>query len=392
MIEHATALELVAEHAKTLPVVLYPLQEATGLVLAETVHSPYDHPFFDQSAMDGYAIRHSDLGNALILVGEVPAGGFATKALETGEAYRIFTGAAIPDGADTVIMQEHAQTKGPTVSFTEQTAPKGANIRYKGEQIKKEAIALEQGTLLTAAAIGFLGSIGVTEVNCYRKPTIAIVTTGSEFATTAEDLGKGKIMESNGAMLLAGVHTHFFEAKTVQVPDDKAALTEAFAALAKEFDVLVTTGGVSVGKYDYTQECLAAVGFEKVFHKVNQKPGKPLLFMRSGNKLVFGLPGNPRAALIGLHVYVLPALQRMAGNVSGIAVPATAQLNTDLAKKDDKTHFNSFRWVNGKLDVVHGRGSHLLQDLVSSDGIVVFDGLKGKRNAGTEMNYYSIRF
>ena len=385
MIEHSEAQALVRKTEAKLPARIVAVAAASGHYLAEDVYAPHDHPFFDQSAMDGYAMAADTVkaDTALPVVMEIAAGQAAQNALPAGEIARIFTGAAVPAGADTVIPQELTTPNEGTVTIHDKILKIGSNVRRKGEQIQQGQLALAAGTMMSPAAIGFLASIGVLEVAIQQRPSVGVLTTGSEFATSADELAEGKIFESNSGMLGAMLKEAGFSAEALIAEDDPSTMKDRLRHLAQEHPVIITTGGVSVGKYDYTKQCLEDLGFETVFHKVNQKPGKPLLFMRKGEQLAFGLPGNPRAVFISFYEYVLPCLQTMAGSNSPGLRQLTLPLAEDVSKRDNKTHFRSVYLRDGKASVRGGQQSHMLGSLTEADGWIVFSGPSGTLSAGT---------
>ena len=375
MIEFQEALAHVKANSQPLDTVKIPLTEAAGYYLAASLHAPLDHPFFDQSAMDGYAVRFEDLAlhQAFKLEGEVAAGDAGAFALGSGQVARIFTGAPTPLGADTVIMQEHATVNGDSISFAPLPPKAGMNVRKKGEQIKAGALALEAGTQLTPSALGFLKSLGFTEVEVYRKPQINLAVTGSEFAESAEDLKRGKIFDSNGEMLVGATQQLQLATDWTVVVDNPELLEKEIGRLATEANILLVTGGVSVGKYDFTKSTLEALGYETIFHKVNQKPGKPLLFMRKGKKLAFGLPGNPRAAMICFYMYVLPAIQALQGAKQQGLKTLKLPLKAGVQKKDGKTHFLAIGIEDMGAVPLDKQLSHMLQSLALADAVMVFE-------------------
>lgn len=376
MISVNEAKQLVIENTTTLPSKKIALNDALGCVLATDVTAPVDHPIFDQTAVDGYAVKYEDVASGtttLNVTHEIPAGAPPAVELKSGEAHRIFTGAVIPPGATAVAMQEDTTAENGQVTINKADLPDGANIRRKGEQIKEGAVALEKGARINAGAIGFLASMGIQEVVVIDTPAVGVVTTGSEFAESSADLEQGKIYESNSGMLVAALAEAGFKGEGLTCIDDPELLKKAFEEYSEKHDLLLITGGVSVGKYDFTRPTLEALGYEVVFHKVNQKPGKPLLFARKGNKLAFGLPGNPRASLICLYQYVLPALNRMAGMTNYQSPTVRLPLTLDLRKRDNKTHFVSARFHKDGVEPLGKQLSHMLQSMAAAQALIVFE-------------------
>ncbi|MEQ3656555.1 MAG: gephyrin-like molybdotransferase Glp [Dokdonia sp.] len=313
MIDIATAQALVEKHSSRISQSsVIRLEEALGCVLSEDILSTIDMPPFRQSAMDGYALNVGN-SNSYRLVGEVKAGDNSNLLLNAGEAVRIFTGAPVPDTANTVVMQEKVNANDNHISIDDDVKI-DMNIRPKGEQIKAGDVALEKGTTIKGAHIGFLASLGVTTVKVCRKPSIAIVVTGNELVRPGNSLAFGEIYESNGIMLKSVLsELGYKKVSTLSVEDDYESTKSILQEAIDNHDVVVVTGGVSVGDYDFVGKALNAIGVEEVFYKVKQKPGKPLFFGKKGEKSIFGLPGNPAAALSCFYIYVYPLLKRSQG-------------------------------------------------------------------------------
>lgn len=255
------------------------LADSLGFVLSEDIHSSINLPSFRQSAMDGYAVCFSSQTPiSFKLVEEVKTGDTKLTQLKKGECARIFTGAMVPEWTDAVVMQEKVTVKGKKI-YLETPPSLGDNIREIGEQIKTNEIALSKGTKINAAGIGFLSALGITDVKAYKKPTISIVVTGNELSRPSEKLEQGKIYESNSHMLSSALKTSGYKTnKTVWVKDDLNSTIEELKQVSKESDVVLISGGISVGDYDYVENALEKIEVEKLFYKVNQKPGKPLYF------------------------------------------------------------------------------------------------------------------
>ncbi len=326
MITPEEALARISSNVGPLPARTAPLSDAEGCVLSASLAARLDLPSFDNSAMDGYAVRASDLAGAsreapvsLRLCGEAPAGSPASVAVAAGEALRILTGAPVPEGADAVVMQEKTERVGDAVLFYA-TPSAGANIRPRGEDVKAQAPLLAAGSTLRPYEIGLLASQGIAEVEVIPRPTAAVLATGSEIAPPGTPLAAGKIYNSNGPALGAALRRWGVAVRDLgSAPDDPVAMASALRPAVGTCDLLLVAGGVSVGDYDYTRSVFQEFGFEEVFYKVAVKPGKPLLFGRiqapEGGcaTWVFGLPGNPLSALVSLEEFVRPAIERMRG-------------------------------------------------------------------------------
>jgi molybdopterin molybdotransferase len=345
------------------------VEKAGGYKLFADILSPINMPPFRQSAMDGYALhRHDDLSYKLI--GEVKAGDGHEPKLKKGEAVRIFTGAPVPDSANAVIMQEKVVVNGKTITISEQI-PLEHNIRPLGEQVKAGAIALKKNTKLTPAAIGYLLSLGITEVSVYKKPSIAIVTTGNELVEPGQDLPHGKIYESNSKMLLSALYNlKFYDVTLYTVEDNYPKTVEKLNAVINTNDLVIITGGISVGDYDFVGKALKDLDVEECFYKVKQKPGKPLFFGKKADTQIFALPGNPAAALSCFYVYVYIALQKMM-NHEDVELPRiTGTSISNFEKKGDRPQFLKAIYNKGKVEILEGQNSSMLQTFALSNALV----------------------
>jgi molybdopterin molybdotransferase len=348
------ALARILAGVPTLPAVETPLLDALGLVLAEDIAADRDVPPFRNSAMDGYAVRGDDVASApveLRVVGEVAAGGFSDRTVEPGEAMRIMTGAPVPDGADTVVRVEDTDNASDLVTIAAAT-PKGMAIRDAGEDLKAGERVLAAGTLLRAAEIGLLASVGRARVRVRKRPRVAVFSTGDEIVDLDVSLGRGQIRDSNRYTLASAVRAVGAEAWVRGIVRDspdalRAALREGLAA-----DAIVTSGGVSVGDHDHLKPVLSELGTID-FWAIAIRPGRPLAFgeLKDGDRRVpiFGLPGNTVSALVTFEIFVRPALLRMQGraNVSRPRVKAR------LVEPVDKPGFLRF-YARGIHDAVAG--------------------------------------
>ncbi|MCL4078458.1 molybdopterin molybdotransferase MoeA [Coriobacteriia bacterium Es71-Z0120] len=320
--------------------------EALGRVLAEDVVSDIDVAPFDNSAMDGYAVRAEDVAAAredapvrLAVVEHVPAGSFPTRAVGRGEAVRIMTGAPMPEGADAVVMVERTREEdgGATAAILAPVRA-GENVRRKGEDVRAGEVVLSAGEVVGPAAVGLLASVGCERPLVYRRPRVAIVATGDELVDVSEKPGPGKIRNSNSYSLAAQVLAAGGEPHVLGVARDTAASTEALLSRAPEFDVMVTTGGVSMGDYDVVKGVLERLG-EMDFWKVAMRPGAPQTHGRIGSTPFFGLPGNPTSTMVGFELFVRPVLRKMAGHAALDRPRHPVTLAHDVKKKPDRRYF-----------------------------------------------------
>ena len=345
------------------------VEKAGGYVLFEDIYSPINMPPFRQSAMDGYGLNlHDNLSYSLI--GEVKAGDGHQPVLKKGEAVRIFTGAPVPDTANAIMMQEKVKTDGDIITIEHQISMEH-NIRPFGEQVKAGDIALKKGTKLTPAAIGYLISLGITSVSVFKKPNIAIVTTGNELIEAGQKLSYGKIYESNSKMLLSALYSlKFYDVTLHNVEDHYSKTVEKLNAVINENDLVLITGGISVGDYDFVGKALKELEVEELFYKVKQKPGKPLFYGKKGDTQIFALPGNPAAALSCFYVYVYIALQKMM-NRDVLELPRIeAKSTSHFEKKGDRPQFLKAIYDNGEVEILEGQNSSMLQTFALSNALV----------------------
>lgn len=318
-----------------------PLSNALGRVLAEDLAAAHDLPGFDASTMDGYALRAADApgaGARLPVLFEVFAGRAAPTPLPQGACCRIFTGAPLPEGADCVEMQEQVRRRGRAATFA-RPALAGRFVRGRGSDVTAGAVALRAGAVLDPGCVGLVAALGRADVAVHRRPRVAILPTGDEVVPLGRTPGPGQIVESNGHALAAAVRDAGGEPTLLPIArDEEAALARGLAG-ARGFDVLVTTGGVSVGTKDLVRAALARAGARLDFWRVAMRPGKPFTFGRWGDTAVFGLPGNPASALVTFELFARPALRALAG-LSGASRPtAEARLGSAQEKPAELTVF-----------------------------------------------------
>jgi molybdopterin molybdotransferase len=345
------------------------IENSGNSTLFRDIYSPINMPPFSQSAMDGYALN---LHDALTyrLVGEIKAGDSQQPLLNKGEAVRIFTGAPVPDSAKTVIMQERIVAREHEITI-EAKLPIGLNIRLLGEQVKKGQLALKKGTKLTPAAIGYLSSLGITEVSVYKKPSIALISTGNELVEAGQALTYGKIYESNSVMLQNALINLGFDAVSIhKIEDNYNATYNILQDVIAKNDMVIISGGISVGDYDFVGKALKELNVEEVFYKVNQKPGKPLFFGKKEDTLLFALPGNPAAALTCFYMYVYIALQKMSGSREVTLPKVMAKSTSDFVKNGDRPQILKAIYKDGEVSILEGQSSAMLQTFSISNALV----------------------
>ncbi|MBT5932884.1 MAG: molybdopterin molybdotransferase MoeA, partial [Flavobacteriales bacterium] len=333
------------------------------------------------SAMDGYAVRIHD-SEYYHVKGELQAGDGQDVTLRKGDAVRIFTGAPVPNDANAVVIQEKTTIKEKELEVHDEVTVQ-SNIRPKGEQIQKGEMALGKGISLTPAAIGFLTTIGITDVSVYQKPSIGIIATGNELAEAGTELKHGQIYESNSLMLrTALVSSGYTDNETFKVPDDFNSTRNLLEEVLKSKDVVLITGGISVGDYDFVGKALQELKVSQLFYKVKQKPGKPLFFGKKNDTYIFALPGNPAAALSCFYIYVQRCLRRIEGclNFEPFTVDATSL--SEYSSKGDRAQFLKADYQNGKVKILEGQSSSMLHSFAVSNALVYLSADKNKVEKG----------
>jgi len=337
MVTPDEALDLVIQSARILPPAATALPDACGRVLAEDIVADRDYPSFPRSMMDGFAVRLADSGKAVPVAGEIPAGTSWDGKLTDGHCLAILTGAPCPNGTEAVVPKELTRQQGADVLLPANIAF-GQNIAIQGSECARGHRVLNAGICLTPLAVAVLASFGKKSVRAIPFPRLAIITTGGEFAREGDSLQPGQIRDSNGPMLLAmAKELGVIAPRYLHARDTIAELRQALEG-SNDADIVVLTGGVSVGTYDLVPQALAELGAEKVFHGVKQKPGKPLLFARTARQLFFGLPGNPMSCHLGFHRYVSAAVRKMSGHYPRPR-RFRGKLTGPIAGKRDRTQF-----------------------------------------------------
>ncbi len=337
MIDPDEALRLVLEAAAPLAPRDVPLGEACGLRLAQEVRADRDYPAFDRAMMDGYAVRSADGGRSVAVTGEVRAGMVSPVSVVEGRCLEIMTGAPCPAGADAVVPKEHARREGDRVQLPRAIAP-GHHIAPQGSECPADRVVLVPGQTVTPLAVAVMASFGLRSVRVVPRPVLGTITTGSELVRADAEPGPAQIRDSNGPMLSAmTVDLGLARPLHLHADDRPEAIVHALGTLSDR-DIVLLTGGVSVGNYDLVPDALRSYGAEVLFHKVRQKPGKPLLVARKGRQLVFGLPGNPLATHLCFHRYVTAAAAKMAGS-RNVRQLVTGELSGPVSPKPGRTSF-----------------------------------------------------
>lgn len=374
MLSVQEARQLISANTALRPAVNTPLEYTLGKVLATTLYAPMSIPAFIQSAMDGYAFNYAgwQQHGKLVIDGEMPAGATDAIRIAPHQAARIFTGAPLPEGADTVVMQEKVQVLDGQLIIDDTELLTGSHVRAIGSEITRGALALPQGALLTPAAIGYLAGMGIQELPVYPAPRITVIVTGNELQVPGQPLQFGQVYESNSYTLRTALQQmHISGVRFLAVEDDVDMLVEVIAKALGDTDMILLTGGVSVGNYDYVQEAAETCGVYPVFHKLKQKPGKPLFFGTREQQQVFGLPGNPSSVLTCFYEYVYPCIREQMGYGQTSLTSVKLPLLGDYAKKAGLTHYLKGYVQDGTVKVLQAQESYRMHSFAVCNALVV---------------------
>jgi molybdopterin molybdotransferase len=373
------------------------IDEALGRVLAQDVEAAGDVPPFPCSAMDGYAVLAGSAGRTLQIVGESRAGTPSGRRLAEGEAVRISTGAAVPPGATAVIPQEDVDLNGGDAIHTTASVASGEHIRGAGEDIRAHTVVLSAGTPLGPVALGAAAAAGVGSVIVTRRPLVSVLCTGDELRAPGEPLGPGEIHNSNAPMLTGlARRAGAVAAPARRLPDDRDATTEGIGAAMAESDVVIISGGVSVGPHDHVKPALDRLEVQEVFWSVALQPGKPTWFgvPAAGRPLVFGLPGNPVSAVVTFSLFVAPALAALQGAPSPAPPQPAAVLAEDVARNPRRDQMVRVRLVNedGAVRAYPNgaQGSHILTSLLGADALALIPAGEGTQAGGTQVALHAL--
>jgi len=386
------ALALVLERLAPLEAEDVPIAAAAGRVLAEDARAAVDLPPFDSSAMDGFAVRAADTPGRLAVVGHSAAGSPAARVLAAGEAIAISTGAVVPAGADAIVPVERSTLTDGTVEV--EAVAEGDNKRPQGGDVRAGAPVVLAGTRLGPAQVGALAAVGAALVRCARRPRVAVLATGSELRAPGEQLRPGEIYDANTPLLCAQLASAGADVIVLDAVADDEHATRAALEAGLGADVLITSGGVSVGTHDLVRGVLADLGAEEVFWRVAVRPGKPVAFATRGATLVFGLPGNPVSALVGFELFVRPAVLALQGARAPGPVYLPGRLAAALRRndaRDELVRARARREDDGVvLEPLSGQESHMIVRAAAADALVLVPRGTGELSRGAAVSYLQI--
>jgi|SRR5690625_216132 len=373
------------------------LESAYGRVLAESIIAKHDVPPFDRSAYDGYAIRAEDSVGASAnnpvqfqVIGEIGAGHLGERPIVKNEAYRIMTGAILPESADTIVMLEETVETGKGFTIKKQYNP-NENISYQGEDAQVGEMLIEKGTIIHPGTVALLATFGYAQVQVASLPSVSIISTGTELLDVEDELVPGKIRNSNGSMLMAQLKRMGIPFQSLgMLEDDLDACTEVVVDALQQSDIVITTGGVSVGDYDYLPEIYERIGAKVLFDKVKMRPGSVTTVAVLGEKLLFGLSGNPSACFTGFELFTRPAILTMMGCTSPYLPRMKAMLGEDFSKANPFTRFVRAIWMMGpKYPIVVPAGfnkSNAVSSIARGNCIIVLPSGSEGYIAGDEVD------
>ncbi len=384
------ALARILERVRPLPAETIPLEDAAGRVLAEDVSARVDLPPFPSSAMDGFAVRAADTPGRLSVVFRIAAGRPAARALEAGEAMAIATGGVVPEGADAVVPIEYVVDHDNSVEIPDGVAL-GANVRPRGGDIRAGGLVVPGGARLGSGQIGALAAAGFSAVRCGGRPRASVLTTGTELRSPGETLGPGEVYEANGVMLAAQLASAGAAVDPLATVEDDEEAHRAALARGLQSNVLVTSGGVSVGPHDLVRRIESELGVEEVFWGVAVKPGKPLSFGVRGETLVFGLPGNPVSSFVGLELFVKPAVLALQGATDPGPVFETGALGAAFRRNPARDQLVRARSRPGDagtmLEPLGRQESHMIASAASADALALVPRGEGELPAGAGVRF-----
>lgn len=384
MISIQEASKIIQDHLPEKEITSAKLQDALGLISAEDILAPEPSPRYTNSAMDGFALRWDDIRStsstnpvSLKIVGESQAGIPFQEKLISGKAVRISTGAMVAEGADTVVPIEEVEVTGSMVKIL-QVKKKGQNIRYEGEEFKAGDLLIPKGMEIHPPQIALLASVGLSQLSVYARPQAAIIVTGTELVPFDQPVQPWQIRDSNGIMLSTALQQSGGLVKAVEkVPDSLDQTVELLERIMENCNLIILSGGVSVGPHDHIKEAVQKVGFETLFWRVRIKPGKPLLFAKKENTLLFGLPGNPVSAFMCYSYFIHPMIHQLCGKVK-TTFPLQAELQEPIQNKLNRAHLMRVQITTNSQGKpiaypLEKQGSHMISTIVNANGFILID-------------------
>jgi molybdopterin molybdotransferase len=396
------AQKIILEKLQPLEPEKIPLLNTVGAVLQEDICAQRDNPPADNSAMDGYALPFNDISSldqnnplSLKVVEDIPAGQKPTKSIHPGEASRIMTGALVPSGADTVVMVEDTEKKNGSVLILK-PQKKGSHVRKQGEDFKKGDILLSKGDLVTSLNIAIIATAGYAKLSVNRKPVVAILSTGDELVDVGAKAEDHQIINSNTYLLASKVLESGAKPMLLGIVRDRKDDIKEKLKSADEADIIITSGGVSVGDYDFVKDAIQDLGSDIVFWKIAMKPGKPLTFSMLNKRPLFGLPGNPVSSFVSFEQFVRPAILKMSGHTDLFRKTILATLTEDIKKKNDgRRHFlrSTLTYINGSYSVsrLSGQGSSMLASLASANSLLIIPESETELKSGQQVEVQVLR-
>lgn len=384
MISIHEATKIIQDHLPRKESTSVKLQDALGLVSAEDILAPEPSPRYSNSAMDGFAVQWGDVQSTsstnpalLKIVGESQAGIPFQGAIKPGEAIRISTGAMMAEGADTIVPIEEVEVSGTSVTILK-VRKKGQNLRYEGEEFKTGDLLIPQGMEIQPPQIALLASVGIAKLDVYTNPQVAIIVTGTELVSFDQPAKPWQIRDSNGIMLSGVIQQSGGNVKSIdKVPDSLEQTIDLLERIVEESNMVILSGGVSVGPHDHIKEAVQKIGFETLFWRVKIKPGKPLLFAKKSDTLLFGLPGNPVSAFMCYSYFIHPVIQQLCGKTK-----KTPMIKTELAEPIhntlDRAHLMRIQIIRNSTGQalaypLEKQGSHMISTIVNANGFVLVD-------------------
>jgi molybdopterin molybdotransferase len=390
MISPAEARRIVEENILNLGTEIVDLRHSLNRICSSDIVSSCDVPHFNNSAMDGFAIRWSNSSSFKIIALQ-QAGEGQRHQVKEGEAVKIFTGAMIPEGADTVVQFELCDYHDDELKIHPEKVKIGANIRLQGSQCKKGDVIVKKGTKLNPGTIALLASCGVHQISVFANPKVGILTTGNELVSTGSDLLPGQIFNSNEPTLISFLNNIHLEPYLISTcTDSKEEVRSKVQEMLGECDVLIITGGVSAGDYDFVREALLESGARELFYKIAQKPGKPMFFARTTTCLAFALPGNPASVISCYTLYVKPALLKMMGNADAFNEAEERIVLSDFTKKAGMANFLKAQKIGDKVELLDGQESFNLMTFATADCFVEVPSEITQVDAGDRLKVYDL--